>query len=142
MPAADDLWSAVTVSVTLQGEESSAPETDEEWMNLRYSAVRMAAATNLLLIPGTPAAAIRNPKAAGEGELNPEQINALLKSDRASWVAHVAVLHNISMQMLQAVDDRKTDELNDLGGALDEACESCHLQFWYPSQRELIEKQN
>jgi hypothetical protein len=40
------------------------------------------------------------------------------------------------MQAVAAVDARNIDQASEVGGAIDEECEWCHLQFWYPEQRE------
>jgi hypothetical protein len=38
------------------------------------------------------------------------------------------------------VEQRDTKALFDIGEDLDVARESCHLEFWYPGQRELMSK--
>lgn len=132
MPSADVLWNAVTVTMTLNGEEVHVPVTDEDWAKVRWSAVNLAAATNLLLIPGTPVANPTRTAETPEGELSPEQVTALQKDNWAAWTAHAAVLHETALQAIKMVDSRNTDGLSEVGGAIDAACESCHLQFWYP----------
>jgi hypothetical protein len=134
MPSAQLLWDAVGVDVTQQGEIEKKPETDEQWAQLRAAAVTLAEATNALIVPGRhaapPGTAAENPDA----ELAPEEIEALLAKDRPAWVAHAAVLHATAMQAIGAIDARDLDAISEVGGAIDEACESCHLQFWYPEQ--------
>jgi cytochrome c556 len=39
------------------------------------------------------------------------------------------------MRALAAVDAHDVDKISEVGGAIDEACESCHLQFRYPEQQ-------
>ncbi len=131
MPSADVLWNAVVFSVTANGEEMDVPQTDEEWAKLRWSAVSLATATNLLLVPGTP---IAPPDVTGapEGELSPAQIAALQKDNWQAWVAHAAVLHEAALEAIRVIDNRDIDGITDVGGTLDAACEGCHLQFWYP----------
>jgi hypothetical protein len=38
------------------------------------------------------------------------------------------------MNTIQAIDRRDLDAMLELGGTLDEVCESCHITFWYPNQ--------
>ena len=135
MPAAQAIWDAVAVDVTEQGTIEKKPETDEDWEKLRWQAVTLVEATNLLVIPGRTAA---HPGAKSENpgsELEPEQIQALLTKQRPSFIAHAHVLHETAMQALRAIDARNIDGISEAGGAIDEACESCHLQFWYPNQK-------
>ena len=56
MPAAQQLWDAVGVDVTAQGEIEKKPETDEQWAQLRAAAVTLAEASNALLVQGRHAA--------------------------------------------------------------------------------------
>lgn len=131
MPSADIFWNAVVYKVTANGEEQDVPQTDEDWAKLRWSAVSLATATNLLMIPGTPVAP-PDVTEAPEGELNPAQIAALQKDDWQAWVAHAAVLHEAALEAIKVIDARDIDGITDVGGTIDAACESCHLQFWYP----------
>lgn len=135
MPAAQALWDAVGVDVTEQGEIDKKPETDEQWAALRAAAIELAEATNSLTVPGRHAAPPGTPADDSGAELSPEKIDALLVEQRPAWVAHAQVLHVAAMEALAAVDARNTDAITEVGGTIDEACESCHLQFWYPEQR-------
>ena len=135
MPAAQAVWDAVAVNVTEKGIIETKPQTDEDWEKLRWQAVTLVEATNLLIVPGRraahPGAKSENPGA----ELEPEQIQALVDKQRPSFVAHAHVLHEAAMSALRAIDARNIDGISEAGGTIDEACESCHLQFWYPPQK-------
>jgi len=133
MPQADAIWSAVQFASTEEGEKMVGPATDDEWLTLRHSAITLAEAANSLMVPGRPAAppgATANP-----GELAPDDIEALIDGQRDAWNAFAHVLHGIAMETVDAIDERDTDKIFlDVGGRLDEACESCHVVFWYPEQ--------
>jgi len=135
MPSAQVIWDSVGVDVTAQGEIDKKPETEEQWAALRAAAVTLAEATNSLVVPGRHAAPAGTKSENPEAELEPAQIEALLAQDRPAWVAHAAVLHATAMQAIGAIDSRNIDAISEVGGAIDEACESCHLQFWYPNQK-------
>jgi hypothetical protein len=134
MPAAQVLWDAVGVDVTLQGQIEKKPETEEEWAELRAAAITLAEAANVVAIPGRRAAPAGAVSEDPDSELAPEKIDALLAAQRPAWIAHSQVLHAAAMEALGAVDRRDLDAISEAGGTLDEACESCHLQFWYPPQ--------
>ena len=135
MPAAQAVWDAVATDVTDKGTIEKKPQTEEEWEKLRWEAVTLVEATNLLIVPGRraahPGAKSENPGA----ELEPEQIQDLVNKQRPAFVAHAHVLHEAAMQALRAIDARNIDAISDAGGTIDAACESCHLQFWYPNQK-------
>ena len=135
MPSAQAIWDSTGVDVTSQGTIEKKPQNDEEWAALRAQAVTLAEATNLLVVPGRHAAPPGTKSENPDSELEPAQIEALLKKDRPSWVAHTAVLHATALQAIGAIDARNIDQISEVGGAIDEACEGCHLQFWYPNQK-------
>ncbi|MES2624163.1 MAG: hypothetical protein V4628_02690 [Pseudomonadota bacterium] len=131
MPSADVLWNAVAVDVTANGTVLTAPETDADWQHIRDSAVALVAVTDKLLnesLPISNAAPVEPPP----GELGYAQIGNLRKENWQAWTAHVFVLHEVAQSSLKMIDAKDTEGLSEVGGALDEACESCHLQFWYP----------
>jgi hypothetical protein len=135
MPAAQFVWDAVGVDVTAQGEVERKPETDEQWAALRAQAITLVESTNSLTVPGRHAAPPGTKSLNPDAELTPEKIDALLAQQRPAWVAHAQVLHAAALQALAAVDARNLDAITEAGGTIDEACESCHLQFWYPEQQ-------
>jgi hypothetical protein len=132
MREADVLWNAVSYSSTDDGFEVVGPETDEDWANLRYAAMSLAEATNSLLIPGRHAN--RPDVEAGFGELTPAEIDALISSQRSAWTGFAKALRASAEEAIDAIDARDTDRILDVGGTIDEACEACHLVFWYPNQ--------
>jgi len=134
MPAAQIIWDAVGVNVTEQGTIETKPETDEQWAALRAMAVTLAESTNLLVVPGRHAAPPGTVSADPDAELTPEKIDALLTKQRGAWLAHTQVLHEAAMEALRAIDAKNIDAISEAGGTIDAACESCHLQFWYPEQ--------
>lgn len=135
MPSAQAIWDAVGVDVTAQGQIEKKPETEEQWAALRASAVTLAEATNSLVVPGRHAAPPGTESENPDAELAPAEIEALLAKEKPAWVAHAAVLHATAMQAIGAIDARNIDAITEVGGSIDEACESCHLQFWYPDQK-------
>jgi cytochrome c556 len=134
-PSAQVLWDAVGVEVTSSGTLEKAPKTDEDWAKVRWSAVTLLEATNVVQIPGRPVDVAGATSADPASELGPKQIEARINSDRAAWVEHAHALYDAVMESVRAIDAKDVDALSEAGGTLDEACENCHLQFWYPPQK-------
>ena len=131
-PSADVLWESVATIITAAGTEQRAPQTDEEWVNLRRRTVQLIEATNLLLIPGRhvarPGEKAEDPKI----QLGPEQIEALINEDRQQWTSRAHGLHDAALVAQKAIEARNAEALLDAGDVLDKACENCHLIYWYP----------
>jgi hypothetical protein len=133
-PGGDVLWNAVSTSVTEKGPETKAPKNDEEWQAVRNSAISLIEAGNLILIPGRKIANAGEQAKDPKVELNPDQIEALINKDRATWVKLVHDFQNSVAPALKAIDAKNADELSNAGGLIDSACETCHKMYWYPNE--------
>ena len=133
-PAADTIWESVATIVTHGNIEERRPSTDEEWEALRHEAVRLVEATNLLLMPGRDVA---RPGFRSENpgiELEPEEVQALIDEDLATWYQLLGDYYGVASSMLNAIEARDADRLFDEGGPLDVTCERCHQRYWYPGE--------
>jgi hypothetical protein len=130
-PGADYIWDSVATTVTAKGSVEKYPRTDEEWKELRRRAIQVMEAANLLLIPGRRVA---NPGDPSDPriELPPDRIEALINQDRASFTQRAHALYDSMVPVLQAIEAKDRHRLMDAGDAIDVACESCHLKYWYP----------
>jgi hypothetical protein len=134
-PSADILWESVGTIVSAAGTDERQPRTAEEWNEVRHAAVNLIEATNLLTVPG------RHVVGAGQaladegiaGNLSSTQIQSMIDSDRATFNGYAAGLNAAAKLALQAIEARNKDGLLAAGEAMDQACESCHLKYWYPN---------
>jgi len=132
-PSADALWDSVVSTITLQGEEDKRPRTDEEWKAVRQRALILIEATNLLAMSGRRAAPPNAPPPA-PGELPAAKIQQLIDASPDSFAQFARVLRGAARQALTAIDAKDADKLMEAGGTIDQACETCHVTFWYPNQ--------
>src|SRR6185295_630816 len=133
-PSADYMWDAVATIISEKGIEERQPRTPKEWQEIRRKAVTLVEATNLLVMPGRMVAR-PGEKSENPGiELSPEEINAVLEKDRPTFIKHAHTLNDAGLKMLAAIDKKDIMGISDAGAELDEACESCHLIYWYPNQ--------
>jgi hypothetical protein len=132
MPGADDLWNAVSSSVTAKGVEEKAPKTEQEWNDVRGKAITLMEASNLILIPGRhvapPGAVNKEPSV----NLAPDVIEKMIAEEPAAWTMFAHAMHDSVIPALKAIDAKDPMALSDAGAAIDQACETCHLKFWYP----------
>jgi hypothetical protein len=133
-PAADALWESVAVVSSEKGLEERQPRTDAEWQDVRYKALAVIEGANLLMMEGRrvghPGQHLSEP--GGKGDYTPDQAQAAIDGDRATYIAYARALQDAASIALDAIDKRDADKLLEAGGDLDGACEQCHRRFWYP----------
>ncbi len=131
-PSADFLWDSVATIVTRKGTEERRPRTPEEWKEVRRRAIAMIEGTNLIIMDGRRVARPGEQSENPGIELGPEEIQMLIDADRPTLIERAHALHDAGMKALAAIDRKDVDGLSDAGEAIDEACEQCHLKYWYP----------
>jgi hypothetical protein len=131
-PSADVVWGAVGTVADKQGIQDMSPKTEEEWHDVRRAAVRLIEGGNLLMMPGRDAAPAGVKSEAPGVELEPAEIAALIKKKRKSFDAFARALQGLGSEMVRASDAKNADLLIEIGGRMEEVCESCHKTFWYP----------
>lgn len=141
-PASDFIFDAVGTIVTRKGRVERIPRTDADWDRIRIGAVTLAEGVYLLKIPRpfTPPGDENNSAGPEQYELAPAQIKAKLEADPVLWNAKIEALRNVGFEVIELVKRKDVDELWDAAENLDQACEACHLEYWYPGERVLMKK--
>ncbi len=136
-PSADVLWDSVAYIATPKGVEDRQPRTDEEWKAVRNGAITLIEAANLLSMPGRKVTDPHVPSdpPVGPGELSHDQIQQRIDATHDSFVQFARGLQDAGMKALAAIEARDAQKLMDAGGTIDEACEACHVTYWYPDQK-------
>jgi len=132
-PNVDPIWDSVQTISTAAGIEEKRPQTDEEWEVLKNHAITLREVTNLLLIEGRKVATSNTSTVAAE--LKPDEIEKLIATNRAAFVQNAHELHDAVTQTIAAIDAKDVAALEATGSAIDQVCEKCHMQFWYPNDK-------
>jgi len=141
-PASDFIFDAVKIEIGKTGTVERVPKTEKDWEKIRIGAVTIAEGVYLLKIPRPFAPPGDQNNSTGEHptELSPAQIQAKIEADPVLWNAKIEALRNVGLEVLELVKKKDVKELWDAGDNLDQACENCHLQYWYPGDKALLEK--
>lgn len=132
------IFDSVAITVTAAGTDERQPKTEEEWDKVVHAAFNLAEATNLITTPGLPVARPEEQdKSAAEVELTPRQIQAKIAANRDLFLKHAKDLQTVAMQAYKVATDKNVQGLWDVGEPIDKACENCHLEFWYPAEKNL-----
>ncbi len=135
-PSADYLWDSVATIVTRKGTEERRPRTDDDWKQVRRRAMELIEAPNLLIMEGRKVAKPGEKSENPGVELGPEDIQEVIDGDRATFIQRAHALQDAGLKALAAIDKKDVYGLSDAGEAIDEACEQCHLKYWYPPDAE------
>jgi hypothetical protein len=139
-PSADAVFEAVAIDVSDQGIVHRRPTNEAEWAKVMQGAMMLAESTNLLKMhprPAVPADYHFDPSRRGPGapELAPADITRKIEADRARWDQHADQLRAEVLKIEEFIKARDVDGLFDAGSDLHLACESCHLEYWYPADK-------
>ena len=135
-PSADTLWGSAGTVIDKQGTQDLSPKTQEQWLDVRRAAVRIIEGANLLMMPGREAAPAGTKSEAPGVELEPAEITALIKKKRKSFDAFAKALQALGLEALHATEAKNVPLLEDIGGRMEDVCESCHQTFWYPQAKQ------
>jgi hypothetical protein len=140
-PLSDNVFDAVWWDNTAKGIEEHKPVSDEDWEKVKTGAVGIVEGIELLKVPRpwTPAGDLNNSQGPNAPELSPTQIQAKLEKDPVLWLAKIQALRNVGLEVLEIVKKKDSNALWQAGGDLDDACEACHLEYWYPGDRPTVE---
>ena len=95
---------------------TSAPKDDKEWATVQNSALTLAEAGNLLMIPGRTA-------------VLKQMIDADLKKSNSEWVKDANALNAASMKAFVAANAKDAKALAMIGDDIEETCENCHAKY-------------
>jgi len=135
-PLSDSIFDAVGSEYNGKGFVEVAPKSGEDWEKVRFGAVSMAEAIELLKVPRplTPPGDENVSSGPNPPELSPAQIKAKIEKDPVVWQAKIQALRNVALEVIDEVDKKDTAGLFAAGGDMDQACEGCHLVYWYPGE--------
>lgn len=142
-PIADEIWEIGNAAIGDQSEMVAARMTDQDWAQLADSATRLRDATREL---GSldPVVVVRpGEKIADEdvvGGDSAEDVQKHIDADTPGMRARAKALEDHMDKLIAAARARNAAQAGTLINDLDSVCEECHLDFWFPQQRQLVEQ--
>jgi hypothetical protein len=132
-PASNGVWKP-PASISDPEAKATPAQKDADWLAVRHAAVTLSESANLLVMPGrkTVAAGGKIQDEGLAGNLPSAEIQKLIESDPAEFRKYAKALQDATLETMTAIDAKNADVLTEKGGKIDEACEACHLKYWYP----------
>jgi hypothetical protein len=134
-PSGDFVFESVQEIADEQGITEKAPKTYAEWEGVRHHLFVLLEAPNLMIMGDRKAARPEDRSRYPQVENEPEEIQKLLDADRPSFIRRARRLQDAAALAMKAVDAKNKDALFHAIDAIDKACESCHLHYWYPNDK-------
>ena len=134
-PSADFTFESVAEIADERGVTQKAPQTDDDWKQVRRHALVLLEAPNLLVMEGRRVAQPHERSENPQVELQPEEIQKLIDLDRPSFVRRAQRLQDAAAMALTAIGNKDKTALFHAIEAIDKACENCHLRYWYPNDQ-------
>ena len=135
IPSSEFVFNSVSSTEGPNGPVEKQPRTDAEWAEVRKHALLLSEAGNLLMVRGRHVAGPNDKSNNPGSELEPAQMDALVAKSPGTFASRARGLVDATALALKAIDTKNVEGLSDAGGAIDEACENCHLTFWYPNEK-------
>jgi len=132
-PSADYIWNSIGTEVSAAGVIEKSPKTDDEWKEERRRAIQLVEAANLLVMPGRKVAKAGEKSENPGIELGPEEIQAVIDGNRATFARLAKEFQDTAIEQLEAIDKKDLMSLLKVGGDIDTRCENCHKTYWYPN---------
>ena len=124
-----------------KGTIEKQPSTDADWDRIRIGAVTWRKASICSRCRGRSrrletrtTAPARRPRNCRRRRSRPS-----CEADPVLWNAKIEALRNVGLEVLDIVKRRDVNELWDAAENLDQACENCHLEYWYPGDKALLQ---
>ncbi|MGH9737531.1 MAG: hypothetical protein ACRD4X_02980 [Candidatus Acidiferrales bacterium] len=109
--------------------------SEDNWQALRVHLMALMEAPNLLVMQGRKVAPEHVTSQNPNIELQPWQIQKLIDNNRPAFIRRAHRLQEAVGVALKAVDEKSVKGLFNAEGNLDNACEGCHLHYWYPNDK-------
>ncbi len=140
---ADDLWDISNPALSDNAHLDAALMDDERWAQveqkataLQQAALKLASLDPIVVVkPGVKIADEGVPYGDTGAEV---QANVDKDPQKLRDFANALAVH--AGDIASAAQRRDTERAGLLIGQLDAVCEDCHLEYWYPSQKVLLEE--
>lgn len=141
-PIADEVWAIGNAAIGERSEMNPAKMTEQNWKDLAASATRLRdAAKDLGSLD--PVVVVKPGQKIADEDVpygdSAESVQHNIDADTPGMRAKAKALEEHMDQLILAAQSHNAAQAGDLINQLDGVCESCHLDFWFPSQKKAIE---
>jgi hypothetical protein len=132
------VWDVGNKALDDQGNPSAAKLKQEDWTKIATAAAKVKRASLTLAQAEHVMAAGPGQKLDGEGApaaFGALDVQKVLDAKPQVFRAFAQQLAASMDEVIASAQKKDATKLADVSGRLDEICEQCHMQFWYPTQK-------
>jgi hypothetical protein len=136
-PGAQAIWDVTNRATDDDGKPDASKITAADWTSLGEAGRRIRDHAQLLLAGGKIAVADPGVKIQDEGVgggAGAAQVQGYIEANPDLFAAHVRKLAETGATVAAASETKDTARLFAVANDLDQVCEACHVQFWYPKK--------
>jgi cytochrome c556 len=141
---ADDVWAIGNAHINGNAEIDAAGMTDDDWKKLASAAVSLQQGALDIANLKDPIVVVKpGVQIADEGVPGGDSaasVKANIDKDPQGLRDHANSLAADMADLAKAANQHDARTAGPIINQLDSVCESCHLEFWYPSQKALVNK--
>ncbi len=139
---ADAIWAIGNAAINDQASIDPAKMNEKSWTDLAAASDRMAGHARELgaldpIVVTRPGVEIADEGTPGAP--SPAQIQAHIQRDTDVYRSLAGSLATHATDLAMAARARDAAQAGRLINEMDGVCEACHLEFWYPEQKALVE---
>jgi len=138
-PAMLAIWDVGNNALDDNGGIDPAKMDDAKWAQVAENADKLAAAGKDISEAGGFIAAAANNSTVGEGEITMAAVQQHIDGNPDGLKQMGAAFADHATRLAAAARGKDFKTAGDLISGMDQVCEGCHLEYWYPEQKALIE---
>ncbi|WP_336981813.1 hypothetical protein [Altererythrobacter fulvus] len=140
---ADEVWAIGNAAMANDAVIDPKLMDDAKWAKLADAATRLQAAAVDLgalkkLVVNRPGVTISDENV--EGGTTSQQVQKNIDADPDGFRGMAGALASHMGDIAAAAKARDAQRAGELVGEIDGVCENCHLEFWYPQQKDLVKQ--
>ena len=141
-PAMTAIWDVGNNALDDNGGLDASLLDDAKWATIANNADKLAAAGTAISQAGGFIAAAAGNSTVAEGEITMAAVQEHLDANPDGLKQMGAAFADSATRLAAAARAKDARTAGDLISGMDQVCESCHLEYWYPEQKELVEQSN
>lgn len=133
------VWDVGNEALDDNGNPSAAKMKQADWDKIAAAAGKVREAMQALATAPHVMAAAPGQKIDGEGgtptAFGAKEVQQAIDAQPKVFQAMSLVLSKSMDELLASAKNKDAAKLTDVSGRIDQECEVCHVQFWYPNEK-------